>query len=200
MTQGVRSDGLQAKTASVPYTPLAIANSFIAQFGHPDGIEHLKLQKLVYCAYGWWLALHGLGSARLTTEGPEVWRYGPVFDSLYHALKVFGRRGISEPQSLKPLADPENVGHGDVRRFVAWIWGRYGHLSSSALSEMTHKAGTPWHRMATENDFRIANNTKIPDAYILEEFAELLNAAANAAARQAGSRDGQEQEQSKERT
>jgi uncharacterized phage-associated protein len=160
---------------AVPYTPLAIANSFIDGFGRSDGIEHMKLQKLVYCSYGWWLSGHGLEGSRLTDEGPQIWKHGPVFDSMYHILKVFGREPIKAPQSENPFGAPELVDADDesVNSLIRWIWGRYGHLSSFALSDMTHRPGSPWHRVATENNFRIAFNTDIPDQYILEEYQRL---------------------------
>ena len=160
----------------LPYSPLAIANNFIEQFGgQGDGIEHMKLQKLVYCSYGWWLAVHGLDEPQLTTEGPEVWRHGPVFDSLYHTLKVFGRKPISKMKSSSPFSDPENVDEDDenVIKLIEWIWERYGHLTAFSLSDMTHKAGTPWHRVVSENKFRVAFNTPIPPSYILEEFRKI---------------------------
>ena len=40
-----------------PYRPLAIANSLITAFGYVDVVDHMKLQKLVYLAHGWWLYL-----------------------------------------------------------------------------------------------------------------------------------------------
>ncbi len=171
----------------VPYTPIAIANNFLEQFGEPVGIEHMKLQKLVYCSYGWWLAVNGQDAARLTSERPEIWKHGPVFNSLYHAFKVFGRLSIKQPQSNNPFGPPENVDADDehVRSFIAWVWSRYGHLSSFALSDLTHKVGSPWHRVATENDFRVAFNTEIPDLYIFQEFSNLLNASSVAAQSQA---------------
>lgn len=160
----------------IPYTPLAIANSFIDRFGAQSGIEHMKLQKLVYCSYGWWLAVHGLDAVRLTEDGPEIWRHGPVFSSLYRVLRVFGSEPIRAPQSVTPFHAPENIDADDeeVRSLITWIWGRYGHLSGFALSDMTHKSGTPWHRVASENNFRIAFNTEIPDEYIFEEFTGLM--------------------------
>jgi len=175
----------------VPYSPLAIANNFIEQFGAGKGIEHMKLQKLVYCSYGWSLAVYGLDQPRLTTEGPEIWKHGPVFDSLYHAFKIFGRKPITAPQSSNPFATPENVDQDDenIRNLVSWIWGRYGHLSGFALSDLTHKDGSPWHRVAVENNFKLAYNTEIPDQYILEEFSELLNAAEIAAKQQNAQHD-----------
>ncbi len=157
-----------------PYTPLAVANYFIERFGAPNGIEHMKLQKLVYCAYGWWLALDDTGT-RLLNEGPQVWRHGPVFDSLYHVLKPFGRRPITEIQSVSPFARPDQIDADDdnTRFLLDWTWNRYGHLSSFALSNMTHKAGTPWNRVATEHDFRVPFGLEIPDEYIKEEFSRI---------------------------
>ncbi len=162
---------------TVPYSALTIANTFVHRFGRSGGIEHMKLQKLVYRAYGWWLAARGVDESRLTTEGPEIWRYGPVFADLYPALKVFSDRPITEPQSMNPFENPPIVGDEDpvVREFIGWVWGRYGHLSAFALSDMAHKDGTPWHRMAVENDFSVPRHTKIRDEYIHEEFAALMN-------------------------
>ena len=159
-----------------PYSPLAVANSFIASYGSISGIEHMKLQKLVYCSYGWWLALNGLEGTRLTNEGPEIWRHGPVFPTLYHTLKVFGRAPIREPQSDGPFEMPDRVDAEDenATSLITWTWGRYGHLSSFALSDMTHKPGTPWHRVALEKNFVVPMSTKIPDQYIHEEFSGLM--------------------------
>ena len=160
----------------IPYTPLAIANEFINIAGQSGGVEHMKLQKLVYCSYGWWLASKGMGAPRLTTEGPQIWKHGPVFDSLYHALKVFGHRPIETPQAATPFSQVERVDKRDTitLNFINWIWSRYGHLSGFALSDMTHKPGTPWHRVATENNFSVRHNTLIPDLYIFEEFSGLM--------------------------
>lgn len=179
-----------------PYSPTAIANNFIQQFGAQQGIEHMKLQKLVYCAYGWWLAAQGMEAVRLTTEGPEIWKHGPVFESMYRTFRVFGRQPIREMKSANPLLPPMNVDIGDdeVRNVVIWIWGRYGHLSSFELSDLTHKQGTPWHRTAIDNGFQVQYNTAIPDQYIYEEFSRLLNAdrVLNNGGRQAQDDDAQQ--------
>lgn len=161
---------------AVPYSPLAIANEFLGRHADSEGIEHMKLQKLVYCSYGWWLAGHGLEAARLTDEGPEIWRHGPVFSSLYRVLRVFGSGPIHTPQAASPFQQPDAVPDDDpeVTALVDWVWSRYGHLSGFALSDLTHRPGTPWHRVAVENDFRVPFNTAIPDEYIYEEFSGLM--------------------------
>lgn len=157
-----------------PYTPLAIANTFVEKFG-ANGIEHMKLQKLVYCAYGWWLAVNEPGNV-VSSEGPEMWKHGPVFDSLYQSLKVFGSKPIMQPKSIMPGSPPPIVDHEDehTRSFIDWVWSRYGHLSGFALSDMTHRDGTPWSRVAKENGYHVPRHMLIPDDYIREEFSQLL--------------------------
>ncbi|WEF24630.1 type II toxin-antitoxin system antitoxin SocA domain-containing protein [Paracoccus sp. S3-43] len=159
----------------VPFTPLAVANAFITEYAKGVGIEHMKLQKLVYCSYGWWLQQYGLKGLRLTTEGPEIWRHGPVFSSLYKTLKVFGRAPILTPQSSGPFAAPDAIDDVNVESLIHWIWSRYGHMSSFALSDLTHKQGTPWYRVAMDHNFSVPFHTNIPDEYIFEEFTKLAN-------------------------
>ena len=66
----------------VPYTPLALANTFVARYGATRTLDHMKLQKLAFYTYGWWLAYN---PNPILTEAPQVWKYGPVFGSLYNA-------------------------------------------------------------------------------------------------------------------
>jgi uncharacterized phage-associated protein len=77
---------LEMMEVPVPYSPLALANEFIVRFKPGEGIEHMKLQKLVYCANGWWLVFNP--NQPLVNKAPEVWKFGPVFPSLYHVMKV----------------------------------------------------------------------------------------------------------------
>lgn len=155
----------------VPYSPLSIANEFIARFQLGVGIEHMKLQKLVYCSHGWWLAFNA-NQPPLVDEPPEVWKFGPVFPSLYRVLRVYGRAPIKHVQSRSPFERPDRVDENDdsVHKLINWIWGRYGHLSSFALSDMTHKPGTAWHRLASEHEFLVPEGLDIPNEYIANEF------------------------------
>jgi uncharacterized phage-associated protein len=155
-----------------PYTPLAVANYLVSTHGARwpgNGIEHMKLQKLAYCAHGWWLAFE---KEPLLSERPEVWRYGPVFSSLYHGLKPFGRSPITQPVSASPFQPIEMIAADDhaTQALLNWIWGRYGHLSAFALSEMTHKPGTAWYQQAQKHNFLVPEHLEIPDDLIRSEF------------------------------
>lgn len=155
-------------SAKQTYSSIAIANNFLEQFGQ-YGIEHMKLQKLVYFAYGWWLEKH---DQPLTHDKPEIWRYGPVFNEVYKVFKNFGRQKIDRPYPSSPFSDPLNVAPDDtcVRYFIQWIWAEYGHMSGFELSELTHRKDSPWYRVAQEQNFEIQPHCNIPDDYIKEAF------------------------------
>jgi len=158
-----------------PYQPLAFANEFILK-SEGAGVDHMKLQKLVYCAYGWWLAAH---REPIMTEGPEVWRHGPVFSSLYSALAGNGARPITTPQSAAFGKEPPRIDDGDEEacNLVDFVWHRYGAFSGFKLSEMTHKKGTPWQITAKRNNYRVPRHLKIEDDLIRGEFSQLANEA-----------------------
>ena len=156
------------------YSALAIANTFLLRCGGERGIEHMKIQKLVYFTYGWWMAINAV---RLINERPQVWAHGPVFKSLYHTLKSFGHTPIRHPQLRSPTEDhPEMVsGNNVVPTYVDFVWERYGHLSSFALAGMTHQPDGAWSRIASEHDYKVPYDLEIPDEYVREEFLRLYN-------------------------
>lgn len=156
-----------------PYKPIAFANEFI-QKSDPSGIEHMKLQKLVYCSYGWWLAYH---DDPILSEEPQVWAHGPVFKSLYHALKHHGRTPITQLQKDMPFQPIPRVDDGDteVCSLLDWIWERYGSKTAFYLSDLTHQAGSPWQTIAADYNFRVPSNTSIPAETIKKHYRELVS-------------------------
>lgn len=151
-----------------PYTPLAFANQFIIKSGN-EGLHHMKLQKLCFFAYGWWLAWH---DKPIMTEGPEVWRYGPVFNSLYNSLTNYGRDRVLQTQKSNPFENPPSISEKDenTQKLVNWIWQRYGKLSGFELSAMTHEKGTPWRIEAERNNYIVPIHHRIPDDIIKNYF------------------------------
>ena len=158
------------------YAPIAVANTFLKRHGGVGGIEHMKAAEAVYFAHGWWLAAH---TNPILSECPEVWRHGPVFNGLYHQLKDFGRRPIKEAQPDLPFSEPPLVPESDEKTIglIDWIWSRYGNKSAFALSDETHKVGTPWREIAEEREFRVPMHTEIDNerirSFLKKEAASL---------------------------
>lgn len=158
------------------YSSLAFANEFIKRAAKEGGVSHLKLQKLCFFAYGWWLSAH---EKPIMTHPPKVWKYGPVFDDLYNVLAGFGGREIKEPQKLLPFKEAPVIPEGEkeIEELIDFVWARYGGYSAIKLSDMTHEPDTPWEIVARENEYRVPRNTPIPD-YITAAYFKKISAAA----------------------
>ena len=57
-----------------------------------------------------------------------------------------------------------------VPGYVDFGWNRYGALSSFALSDMTHKPGDSWSRLASEYGYEVPAGLEIPDDYVRSDF------------------------------
>ncbi|MFM6174756.1 MAG: Panacea domain-containing protein [Sphaerospermopsis kisseleviana] len=92
-------------------TCFEVAKYFI-RLAHETGsfISNLKLQKLVYYAQAWHLALF---EQPLFNEDFEAWIHGPVVPELYHYYKKFGWRNISITAGKKSL---ESKGRKGLQR------------------------------------------------------------------------------------
>lgn len=156
-----------------PYKPLAFANRFIEK--SKGTCEHMKLQKLTYIAYGWWLAFH---DEAILNEEPQVWQHGPVFKSLYFTLNGFGRDAISTTQKETPFAPAPTISEDDTEAndLIDWIWNRYGSYGSFYLSDLTHQPGNPWYEVAKSLNFRVPHNTTIPRSLIKDHYRKLARA------------------------
>lgn len=154
-----------------PYLPLSFANEFISMSAGA-GVEHMKLQKLVYYAYGWWLAAN---ETPIISEAPEVWRHGPVFPSLYNALKGNGGRPITTLQKRVYFQPAPRLNDGDFEadELANWIWQKYSVFSSFELSDKSHAQGSPWSTVAKSHDYRVPFNTEIPDEVTKSYFRGL---------------------------
>ena len=103
----------------------------------------MKLQKLVYMAHGWNLAVN---DEPLIQEQFEAWPYGPVEDTLYHIFKPFRNSPIT--RYAKTWAGDKEVSYvATSERFKAIfdaVVAKYGSFSALRLSELTHMPDTPW--------------------------------------------------------
>lgn len=98
-----------------------------------DPITNLKLQKLVYYAQAWYLALNG---ERLIPDAFEAWVHGPVVPALYERFSAYRWNPISEDVPVPCL--PKEV--EDHLREVDEV---YGGLLNWDLERQVH-AEFPW--------------------------------------------------------
>lgn len=130
------------------YQALAIANEFLrAAEDAGRELTNMQLNKLVYIAHGWWLALT---DNPLIGEQVEAWRWGPVVPTVYHEFKFFGsspipfgRRGVDDWADRVAVLE-EDADTYKVRAVIDKVFRKYGALSGAKLSALTHEDGTPW--------------------------------------------------------
>ncbi len=124
----------------MPYAPTTVSNEFLALArGEGRPLSPMQVQKLAYFAHGIHLA-RGLGP--LCNEEPEAWLFGPVFPSLYHALKIWGAARI-----LKPAPAPREVIAPRSRAVIERAWQEYGHMRAMELSNRSHDPAGPWFQV-----------------------------------------------------
>lgn len=171
-SEGTSARSMSGSAMPQPYKPIAFANEFIRR-SYQNGVSHMKLQKLVYCSYGWWLAYN---EKPVISEQPQVWRHGPVFKSLYFILQPHGWKPIRTFQndnftSPAPVIDDDDT---EIGNMLDWVWGRYEDYSAEELSDLTHRTGSPWEQTVRECSGIIPRDTTIPDDRIKEHFRGLV--------------------------
>ncbi len=127
-------------SSKVPY--YSVSNYFIALSNSTGNlISNLKLQKLMYYAQAWYLALYGV---RLFDADFEAWIHGPVLPSLYRDYKRFGWKAIErEDLDESSIGQLEREFGIEVTQFLNEIVEEYFGLSAYELERLTHKED-PW--------------------------------------------------------
>jgi uncharacterized phage-associated protein len=98
-------------------------------------ISNLKLQKLVYYAQGFHLAMH---DSVLFHEPILAWEHGPVVESLYREYKQFGNQAIPPSETFDP-----SVFTDKQIALLKEVYEVYGQFSAWKLRNMTHSE-KPW--------------------------------------------------------
>lgn len=101
-----------------------------------------KLQKILYYAYSWTLALLNETvddlSFRLFDDKFEAWVHGPVVPRIYHKYKDYGWDDIPKINNYN-----RSDFSGDVLDVLEQVWTVYGGFSANELESITHKED-PW--------------------------------------------------------
>lgn len=119
------------------YDANAVANCFLS-LAHEEcaSIDPMKIQKLVYLAHGWSLALRG---KPLVRQSVEAWPYGPVIPSLYEEFREFRATPITRSaKASEVISDHDDIG------FLQSVWNTYRQYTAIQLSALTHEPGSAW--------------------------------------------------------
>ena len=119
-------------------TALAAADYLIdlVDYDSGDSITNLKLQKLLYYAQGFHVAM--CNGAPLFSESVLAWKHGPVVNRVYKHYRDC---------SWHPI-DPKSEFHADAyapedRELLETVYSTYGQFSATKLESMTHEE-SPW--------------------------------------------------------
>jgi uncharacterized phage-associated protein len=175
----------------MPYDALAVGNCFLDLAEEArERLSPMKLQKLVYYAHGWHLALT---DRPLLDEQIQAWSFGPVVRSLYNEFREAGAGEITTravrffcPDPSRPLeiqacvCTLEDAGEPDVefvKALLRRVWETYGNYSATQISNMTHVPDGPWAEVSRRFQGRIPKYATIPDETIKAYFKRQMEAA-----------------------
>ena len=116
---------------------LDIAQYFInhSYDGQLDDVTNLKLQKLLYYAQGYSLALY---DEPLFNEDIMNWDHGTVVPCIYHEFKCFGNQIIQSTPNFDMTKFSQQV-----KNVLELVCRDYAKYSGWNLREMTHNE-SPW--------------------------------------------------------
>ena len=126
-----------------------------------DLISNLKLQKLVYYAQGFHLAITG---TPLFDEPIEAWEHGPVCTPLFQHYKHYEGNAIPVPYEI----DTGIMFNEQQLELLEMIQDYYGQFSAWKLRNLTHE-DAPWI-----NAYNKARNTVITHQALKKYFKTQL--------------------------
>ena len=160
------------------YNAKAISNYFL-ELAENKGrsLTPMKLQKMIFFAHGWSLALY---KAPLIAEQIEAWPFGPVIPSIYHEFKHVRSGAITSKATefdlenfelYEPKLD-DTLEDQRTKKLLDKIWDVYSIYSAIQLSNLTHLDETPWAK--AKANFEGFNNIPIENSIIQKYFEGLV--------------------------
>lgn len=150
-------------------TVFDIANYFLSK----DNLTPKKLQKLVYYAYAWFIALNNEDVNEVANvlfdEQPEAWIHGPVFPSLYDKYKGYNWNEIQKIDNDSCF----NI-NDDLKAFLNDVWIKFGKFSADQLEYMTHQE-EPWAKARKNISSTMRSNEKISKEDIFNYYNGLIS-------------------------
>ncbi len=146
---------------------LSAAKYFLSKSDVEEGVfvTHLKLQKLVYYAQAWHLAIYN----KPFFEGKfEAWAHGPVNPELYEEYKVHGARPIESPEDFNSKLYSKSE-----KEHLEDVWDVYGKFDGKYLEGLTHQE-EPWLEARGDLPEGHRCNTEISQETMKSYYQELL--------------------------
>lgn len=114
----------------------SVADCFLRIVDRDSGstITPLKLQKILYYAQGYHLAIF---KKELFSDDFQAWAHGPANLKIYNKYKKYGHDSIDYPSETPAKINNETL------EFLYDIWNTFGIYDGKYLEEMTHKE-EPW--------------------------------------------------------
>jgi len=173
---------------SAPTSAAAVANKFLA-LGERDAspIDQMKLQKLLFYAHAWYLAIKGVP---LFDEDFQAWAWGPVIPDIYNETRRYGRNPVTgrvshlerighDPLKWRFLI-PAEIQDDEINSFLDEVWKTHKAFTGIQLSNSTHGDGEPW-TIVREQYGTLEHKPNIPNELIKSVFLSKLanNASKN---------------------
>ncbi|RXJ14966.1 DUF4065 domain-containing protein [Bacillus albus] len=136
-----------------------------------QSITHLKLQKLLYYAQGWHLAIRE-GKALFDNE-IQAWVHGPVCPDIY---KQYSKYDYFE---INPTEEPQIIANNlSVKVILDAVWEAYGNYDGKFLEELTHQE-EPWLKAREGFDSHDWSNKPIEHKSMTAYFKNVFNEQAS---------------------
>ncbi|MBU3979271.1 DUF4065 domain-containing protein [Patescibacteria group bacterium] len=133
-------------------------------------ISNKKLQKLLYYAQAWYLAIK---NRPLFKDEIEAWIHGPTVRSVYNNFKKFGFNPITTEVNEKDL--------GNLRddELLNDVWQLYGKYDADYLEALTHNE-KPWQTAREGLEFDESSDNIISQDSMKEYYKSLFKKIKNA--------------------
>lgn len=152
-----------------PMTAHDVARYFVSLVDEEagDSISNLKVQKLLYYAQGFHLAMY---EKPLFPDKIKAWMYGPVVPQVYHLYRDHG----SDPITVEKV-DLEKYPE-ETRELLDEVYSVYGQFTASKLRNMTHQE-PPWRDTPQPEEISQEKMKKFFKTLVIED--DVPEAAAN---------------------
>jgi uncharacterized phage-associated protein len=166
---------------ATPYSAITVANWFIDR-NQEDRFDltHLKIQQLLYYAQGYYLVHF---DKPLLEDNIEVWKYGPVIQSIYLSLRFY-KDSLQIVDKIKGynvengqyIITISTIDDNDIQtqEFLLDFWQLYGKYNDGTLVNETQQTGTPWDQVNKAFIEGATCNNIIPIKLLKQYFSSLL--------------------------